>query len=101
MKFITFFMGLVLSFSSFALIYKNHKATLESFEDYERCHQRKFPSAACQEALDNWLKTNPKDTIEAARKTSVLMNARVAVPLFYKAFRIGDNSKVSCEDPKL
>ena len=71
---------------------KDGEVILNDLNDYNKCQVDDYGGRYCQDALERWVKANPKDVFKAAKMTRLKMNAAVAVPFFAQAFdqKLGD-----------
>jgi hypothetical protein len=91
-------MGLLISFSTFALKMVDGQVILDKFEDYEQCQKLDYGGTFCQDALERWVASHEKETSKAAKATRKVMNPWVALPLFRKAL---DLKQIKCSDEDL
>lgn len=91
-------MIILISGNAEALIVKNSKVILESFNDYSLCHEKNYSGSWCHEALLKWVKNNPKDAFRSAKATRLYMNHWLAVPLFALSM---NNDDFNCKDQDL
>jgi hypothetical protein len=75
-----------LSFNAEAYKVKDSEVILNDLEDYNKCQGDDYGGRFCQDALERWVKANPKDVFKAAKMTRLRVNAAVAVPFFAQAF---------------